>query len=171
LTALFSTPLETRNGGIYAYQLKEGKDPLMIAEQEYESGTKLKFTNFTSCIGVVAKHGPVLTGVPLVMLGSNGGRDYVPFSPTDVSRVMTVLCQNPTAAADRITLFGFIDAWRNGDNGEELKIVTLKLTGELKLKVGNGGVDYYYEVKEDRNATYSAKIVNGEIKITKKIDV
>ena len=94
LTALFSTPLETRNGGIYAYQLKEGKDPLMIAEQEYESGTKLKFTNFTSCIGVVAKLGPILTAVHLVMMG-NGGRESIPFSPTDVSRVMTVLCPNP----------------------------------------------------------------------------
>ena len=153
------------------YTITETTNPLKIEERECASGPEIKFTKFTSCIGVVAKHGPVLTGVPLVMLGSNGGRDYVPFSPTDVSRVMTVLRQNPTAAADRITLFGFIDAWRNGDNGEELKIVTLKLTGELKLKVGNGGVDYYYEVKEDRNATYSAKIVNGEIKITKKIDV
>jgi len=66
----------------------------MIAEQEYESGTKLKFTNFTSCIGVVAKHGPILTAVHLVMMG-NGGRESIPFSPTDVSRVMTVLCPNP----------------------------------------------------------------------------
>ena len=148
------------------YQLKEGKDPLKIAEQEYASGTKLKLTKFTSCIGVVAKHGPVLTGVHLVMMG-NGGRESIPFSPTDVSRVMTALCPNPTAAADRITVFGFIDDWRSGANGEEVKIATLKLTGELKLKVAHGGVDHYYEVKED-DGTYSAEIIDGKIGITKE---
>jgi hypothetical protein len=112
------------------YQLKEGKDPLKIAEQEYSSGPKLKFTNFTSCIAVIAKKGEMLTGVHLVAIG-NGGV----FMPTDVNRVHNLL---PTPA-DKITVFGFIDDWRSGLNGEQIKIATLKLTGELKLTSRTGG--------------------------------
>ena len=138
------------------YALNEG-DPLKIAEQEYASGSKLKFTAFTSCIGVIAKKGEMLTGIHLVAIGDGGV-----FMPTDVNRVHKLL---PTPA-DRITVFGFINDWRNGRNGEELKIATLKLTGELKLNVAHGGVEHYYELQEG-DATYSAEIVGGEIKLAK----
>ena len=50
------------------YELFPANDELKIAEQEYASGPKIKFTAFTSCIGVIAKEGATLTGVHLVMV-------------------------------------------------------------------------------------------------------
>jgi hypothetical protein len=141
-----------------AYSLTETKNALSIAEQQYATATKIKFTPFTSCIGVIAKKGDKLTGVHLVAIGDGGV-----FMPTDVNRVHNLL---PTPA-DRITVFGFIDDWRSGLNGEEIKIATLKLTGELKLNVAHGEVEHYYEVKED-DGTYSAEIVGDGIKLTKE---
>jgi len=39
------------------YTLSKTADLMKIAEQEYGSGPEIKFTAFTSCIGVLARKG------------------------------------------------------------------------------------------------------------------
>ena len=66
--------------------------------------------------------------------------------------------------ADKITVFGWIDDWRNSPN-ETVKTAFLELTGKLKDKVGKGVELYHQSMRKD--GTYGAKIGNaGEIKIT-----
>jgi hypothetical protein len=37
------------------YKLSQAADPQAIAEREYASAPEIQFTEFTSCIGVIAK--------------------------------------------------------------------------------------------------------------------
>jgi hypothetical protein len=104
------------------YQLKEGKDPLNIAEQEYASGKKLKFTKFTSCIGVVAKKGPTLTAVHLVMVA----KDESVFDPNDAVKVLELLPPAP----DAVAIVGCIDLWEYRPNG--VLPAFQKLTGKFQ---------------------------------------
>jgi len=141
------------------YELFPANDELKIAEQEYASGPKIKFTAFTSCIGVIAKEGATLTGVHLVMVDRKDkyfGED----KKNDVPLVITKLPK----LADKITVFGWIDDWRNSPN-ETVKTAFLELTGKLKDKVGKGVELYHQSMRKD--GTYGAEIGNaGEIKIT-----
>ena len=137
------------------YELIKGTDPRNIREQEYASSPTIKFTAFTSCIGVIAKKGGTLTGVHLVMVDRND--KYFGADARDVPSVISKL----PASADKITIFGWLEDWRNSPN-QTVKNAFAQLTGTLKAN--NVGL-YHQSMRED--GTYGAEIGKaGEIKIT-----
>ena len=69
------------------YTISKATDPLKINEQEYASATKIKFTAFTSCIGVIAKMGATLTAIHLVMVAN----DESIFDVEDATKVLELL--------------------------------------------------------------------------------
>ena len=54
-----------------AYSFNMAKDPLNVAEQQYATAEEIRFTMFTSCIGLIARNNAVVTGVHLVMLSED----------------------------------------------------------------------------------------------------
>jgi len=130
------------------YTITEAADPLNIREAEFASATEIKFTTFTSCIGVIAKKGATLTAVHLVMLDKHD----IKFTATDVSTVVDVL----PGAPDAVTIMGCIDLWANSVNG--MSAAFEKLTGTFKT------------LKKDQreDGIYGAKIDGNTIKITKR---
>jgi hypothetical protein len=55
-----------------AYIFSQAGNALGIAEQEYAAAAEVRFSTFTSCIGLVARAEGELTGVHLVMLSNDG---------------------------------------------------------------------------------------------------
>jgi hypothetical protein len=137
------------------YTLIEGTDARDIKEYEYASAKKeILFTAFTSCIGVIAKKGDILTGVHLVAVSNE--KEAKAFAPNDVEQVLNVLA----LPADKVTVFGCIDVWRDPRNGTLSKAFE-KLTGTLKTKA----LELYHQSLKDIG-TYGAEIgAAGEIKI------
>ena len=129
------------------YELVEGTNPLQIKEREYASAAEIKFTPFTSCIGVISKKGPTLTAVHLVIIAGD-------IFGSDANDVPAVLGQLPEPR-DAVTIVGCIDVWQNPLNGNELVAAFQKLTGSFKkltkLNWGDG--------------TYRAKIEGDAIKV------
>lgn len=54
------------------YELNKRTDALNIEERQYSSGPEIKFTHFSSCIGVIAKKGAELTAVYLSICAEDG---------------------------------------------------------------------------------------------------
>lgn len=77
---------------------------LMIREQEYATGPKVRFTNFTSCIGIVVKNGASLTGVHLVMDSLD---DNSMFGEEGVTNVIQVL----GVRYEKGVIVGFTGSW------------------------------------------------------------
>ena len=134
-----------------AYTLTETKNALSIAEQQYATATKLKFTPFTSCIGVIAKKDEKLTAVHLSIYAEDGSI----FEANDVPKVVDCLPDKP----DAITLFGCLNVWQHPANGM-VQAAFEKLASQL-IPLAK----YQQYPRED--GTYGAEIDNaGEIKIT-----
>ena len=133
------------------YIIKETSSPLKIEERECASGPKIKFTTFTSCIGVIAKKGEKLTAVHLSIYAEDGSI----FEANDVPKVIDCLPDKP----DTITLFGCLNVWQNPANGM-VQAAFEKLASQLMPLA-----KYQQYPRED--GTYGAEIDDaGEIKIT-----
>ena len=129
------------------YEIIQATNPLQIKEREYASAAEIKFTRFTSCIGVISKKGPTLTAVHLVIISGD-------IFGSDANDVPTVLGQLPEPR-DTVTIVGCMDVWQNPVNGAVLVAAFQKLTGSFKkltkLNWGDG--------------TYRAKIEGDAIKV------
>ena len=90
------------------YTLRPAADAMAIAEQEYATAQEIRFTAFTSCIGVIARQGPNLTAVHLVMRADDD-------SPFDTPAVLAVLARL-TAHYDSAWIIGCTDLWENPQN-------------------------------------------------------
>ncbi len=56
-----------------AYTFTEAASPMSIAEREYKLGrSEIRFTNFTSCIGLIRRTGDEVGGVHLVIVSKDG---------------------------------------------------------------------------------------------------
>jgi len=62
--------IETKKNTAYDFTL--AKDTMKIAEQEYGTDAEVRFTIFTSCIGLLARKENNVTGVHLVMFSDTG---------------------------------------------------------------------------------------------------
>jgi hypothetical protein len=61
-----------------AYEFKEAATPWYIEEQQYKTQKDfngIRFSLFTSCIGVMGRNGKIVTGVHLVLVGNGGNFD------------------------------------------------------------------------------------------------
>ena len=132
-----------------AYTLSEATNRLSIKEQEYASAAEIKFTMFTSCIGVIAKKGDALTGVHLVMKA----KDDSIFDSTTAVNVLALLPKSP----DAVTIFGCCSLWENPQNN--VMSGFQKLTGSLKDVTK-------YQQYTFGEGEYGAQIDGSEIEIT-----
>ena len=129
------------------YTISKATDPLKINEQEYASATKIKFTAFTSCVGVIAKIGATLTAVHLVMVANDGSI----FDVEDSTKVLELL-----KAPNAVTIFGCISLWENPKN--KVLPAFQKLTGKFQtLKK--------YQQYTFGPGTYGASIDDDDIEI------
>lgn len=91
------------------YPIKPG-DADNLTEAKYAEGAAIKFSPFTSCIGVVGRYGNVLKAVHLVMIWNTKKFDALNAS------LVEQYIGDP--APDEIVLFGCIDLWRNSESPE-----------------------------------------------------
>ena len=129
------------------YIIRETTNPLQIKEQEFASAKEIKFTPFTSCIGVIAKKGAKLTAVHLVMVADDGSY----FNRNAATTVLDNLPEEP----DVVTIIGCIDLWVSPANG--MSAAFEQLTGKLKT----------LKKEQLEDGTYGAKIKGDDIEITR----
>jgi hypothetical protein len=143
------TPSNLKRKIFMPYTLSVAGDVLKIKEQEYGSGAEIKFTAFTSCIGVIAKKGITLTAVHLVMKAED---DSI-FESATATEVLALL----PAAPDAVTIFGCVSLWENPENN--VLVAFQKLTATVKsLKK--------YQQYTFGIGTYGATIDGDDIEIT-----
>lgn len=135
-----------------AYTLTAAADIMNIAEQQYGMGNEIRFTVFTSCIGIIARHDDVLTGVHLVMFDSNDE----PFDDTGVEETIQIL-----GGYDQIVVIGQTGMWADNLPGPYGKLI-----GELNNPTiidqdngiyggrVNGGVFQTYRQPEGQQGEY-----------------
>jgi hypothetical protein len=87
-----------------AYSLNPAQDVMAIAEQQFGSGEEIRFTSFTSCIGVIARKGNQVTGIHLVMLS----QDDTPFND-DAATLTIETLGNYT----QVVVIGQIEMWED----------------------------------------------------------
>ena len=133
-----------------AYQFSLSANPLAIAEQEYATAATVQFTAFTSCIGVIAKKGPMLTGVHLVMTAPDGTL----FNQNAATRLMYEVLGNQY---DRVCIIGCVDLWRNPQNN------VLAAFQKLESMIRSLQVVQTYNFAA---GTYGATIDGNDIEIT-----
>ncbi len=130
-----------------AYILSEASNIMGIEEREYGSGKEIKFTTFTSCIGVVVigNGGGGLTGVHLALTGTDGSK----FGPAAAAAVLEKLPAHNTSI-----VIGRISYWKDGANGAK--------AGYNTLVGGLAGMTEY----QFADGIYGATIDGGAIEIT-----
>ncbi len=135
------------------YALEQATDPLQIGEQQYGIGEQVKFTTFTSCIGILSKvtNEDKVIGVHLVLVGKKGGK----ITEDAVMRVMMLL---ERLKYDRGTtkVLGHIGIWKEKKEGAP------DVWQRLKNSLG---------VDENRtfpwgDGTYGGTLEGGQVEIT-----
>jgi hypothetical protein len=89
------------------YTFTQAGDVMAVAEQEYGSAGEIRFTTFTSCIGVIARNGNTVTGVHLVQVAADGTN----FDTTAADQVITLL-----GSYTQVVVLGAIDSWELNQN-------------------------------------------------------
>jgi hypothetical protein len=84
------------------YTLTEAKDVMKIREREYGEGTEIHFTNFTTCLGVIATNGTIIRAVHLSLYDKN----HDPFDEGVASDVIVHLLDY-----DRSLIVGHVSTW------------------------------------------------------------
>ena len=130
-----------------AYILSEATNIMGIKEREFGTGNEIKFTAFTSCIGVVVigNGGGGVTGVHLALTGTDGSN----FGPAAAAAVLEKLPSHNTSI-----VIGRISYWKDGANGAR--------AGYNALVGGLAGMTEY----QFADGVYGAMIDGGAIEIT-----
>jgi hypothetical protein len=84
------------------YTLNPAANPQQIGEQEYGTAGTIMFTQFTSCMGVIARNGNNVTGVHLVVVGQDG----TVFDNAAAQATIQVL-----GAYTEVVVIGLLDIW------------------------------------------------------------
>jgi hypothetical protein len=85
-----------------AYELTQATQVLAIAEQEYGTANEVRFTRFTSCIGLLGVNGPNVTGVHLVAVSNQG----TPFDQDVAADAVAAL-----GAFTQVVILGTTNSW------------------------------------------------------------
>ncbi|MGH0000435.1 hypothetical protein ACQU0X_10205 [Pseudovibrio ascidiaceicola] len=128
--------------------LQEASDVMAIAEREVGCGEgEIKFTGFSSCIGVTVRDGTKVKGVHLALIKPDGN----PFNKDDATKVLTSL-----GTYSEAMIFGQIVFWKNPANQvadafkvleEGLKAGATKENGYKDFQFDDG--EYGAEINED----------------------
>lgn len=130
------------------YPVTQTSDLTAIAECKYAVGTKLKFTKFTSCLGLFCKveNKEEVIGVHLVLIDGNDHR----FSTADIPAIKKILTDN-NAQLDTGWVVGCLDNW----------------PGPIKNSFYELFADAGGERILDKNAGfYSAEVDGNDVKVT-----
>lgn len=84
------------------YLLAPGGNAMAIAEQQYAGAGTIRFTRFTSCIGVMGYNAGVVTGVHLVMFAVDG----TPFNNAAANAAALAI-----GAYARVAVIGHTQMW------------------------------------------------------------
>lgn len=125
--------------------LQEASDVMAIAEREVGCGEgEIKFTGFSSCIGVTVRDGTKVKGVHLALIKPDG----TPFNKDDAAKVLTSL-----GTYSEAMIFGQIVFWKNPANqvADAFKVL------EEGLKAGATKEDGYKDFQFD-DGEYGAEI-------------
>ncbi|MGB0523419.1 MAG: hypothetical protein ACPGJS_10695 [Flammeovirgaceae bacterium] len=90
------------------YNLSQGGNAMAIAEQEYATAGEIKFTAFTSCIGIISRDKTKITGIHLVIIG----KDKTPFNDNVIPEIVRIL-----GSYDQVWVIGSTGIWENPANG------------------------------------------------------
>ncbi|EEA96836.1 hypothetical protein [Pseudovibrio sp. JE062] len=132
------------------YQLTPAADPMAIAERQYGTKkTEVRFTAFTSCIGIVSRTGDEVTGVHLSIKNENGEL----FDAAAIPQVMAALGANYT----EVFIIGSIDIWQNPDNG------VADAYAELERQVRDGVNEQDFNTYPLGNGTYGGEIEDDRL--------
>ncbi len=129
------------------FALAQAPNVLAIAEDKYGTGREIKFTKFTSCLGVIAMlDGTQGIGIHLVMVNDSDE----PFKADDV-KVVKQLLTDQTYDPKQVVLIGAISAWKKSSpDAYAALIAALKPSDTFPLADG----------------IYGAKFEDGEIELT-----
>ncbi|HEY2068998.1 MAG TPA: hypothetical protein VGG48_05545 [Rhizomicrobium sp.] len=86
-----------------AYTFKKADHPLFIGEREYDTASDIRFTLFTSCIGVAVQNGQKVTGVHLSIYGTDGDK----FDNTAAAEVAKLLGDK----YEQALILGKVEIW------------------------------------------------------------
>ncbi|QUS54350.1 hypothetical protein [Pseudovibrio brasiliensis] len=129
--------------------LQEAKDVMAIAEREVGCAEReIKFTGFSSCIGVTVRDGTKVKGVHLALIKPDGN----PFNKDDAAKVLTSL-----GTYSEAMIFGQIVFWKNPANqvADAFKVL------EEGLKAGATKEDGYKDFQFD-DGEYGAEITEDD---------
>ena len=116
------------------YEIKKTANPLEIKERRYGQGSEIKFTTFTSCIGVIGCNtdSEIVSGVHLSILSD----DNTSFRFQDVESVTKRII-----GYSEVAVIGCIKAWEESEDGN-LRSAFQELITKLKkpyiINTGNG---------------------------------
>lgn len=131
-----------------AYTITFQKDPLKIGEREKgESNNEVRFTKFTSCIGILSLSNNLLQGIHLVL--TNDSNQIL--TVEDANQILTHVPNNCT----QIKLIGQISVWETSAPGP-LETIQQGLKGKTND----------YDEYPLANGTYGGKIDGNEIELT-----
>lgn len=131
------------------YTLTKGTDPMKIAEQQYATGSEIKFTAFTSCVGIIARKGSSLTGVHLVLKA----KDESIFDQAAATAVHAVLPDK----YDEVMIIGCVNIWQNPSNNVQAAFEKLQAGISSLQKV---------QIYNFTDGTYGGAIEGGKIDVT-----
>jgi hypothetical protein len=122
-----------------------------IKENEYGTGKDIKFSNFSSCIGIVALTAPHDSCIGLHVVMINAADEY--FSAADVPSVVNVF-QTLNYDAHSVQIVGFIETW------EDVIGPAYQALVQALNPVSQQG--------NEKEGGYDAKVENGALVVTFK---
>ncbi|NET86134.1 MAG: hypothetical protein F6J94_30935 [Moorea sp. SIO1F2] len=131
-----------------AYTITKASNPMSIEEREYETAKEVKFTKFTSCIGVLAMvDKDKVRGIHLAI---NDPQDNK-ITEKDLTQVINLVPAN----SSQVKVIGEIEVWKRS-----VKKVYDSLLEQLKKKS--------LDVQEYPfgSGVYGGKVEDGKIEIT-----
>jgi len=128
------------------YEITLTTNPSEIKEQESGTATEVKFSTFTSCVGVISRKAGSLTAVHLVMVGKDGQN----FDDEAARKVLNMVGSSP----DEVIVLGNVNSWKaSGEIGPAFRKLLDGLGGAAEYTFGDGA--------------YGAKLgEDGKIEIT-----
>jgi hypothetical protein len=132
------------------YNFEPAANVLDIRERQHATAAQIQFSAFTSCIGVIAKNGPMLTAVHLVMVAPDGTR----FNRVTATRVIHEILPDQYEC---VKIIGCIAWWTNPANEVLSAFDTLR--GQIRsLEL--------VQLYPFAAGTYGADAIGAEIELT-----
>ncbi len=110
------------------YRFSPAHDPMDIKEQEYQSAKEVRFSKFTSCIGVLAKNDEIVTGVHLVIWS----KDETRFDDAAARETVALLSRY-----QQVVVIGHTDLWESNLR-EQYKYLLSLIKGPHIINTNDG---------------------------------